>query len=282
MAPSLKQAMAAHRPLVAPSVYDGISARIARDLGFKAVYVGSYATGATKYGVADIGYLGVEDMADQVRRIAPLIDAPIIVDGEGGFGNSLHVARTVRLLEQAGASGIHIEDHDFGKHITSRPRILPLPAALDKIKAALDARSNPDLMIIARTDSSGSLGPEEALARAVAFQEAGADGVFLSGYGYGDESPWAALRREIHVPVFNTDMPGRSAESCAALGVSVVLYYGLTHFAAQRAMLETLKVLAETGSTVSLEGSFATVSEFDTFLGIDKAREDAERFGLMD
>jgi 2-methylisocitrate lyase-like PEP mutase family enzyme len=279
---SLREAIAANRPLVVPSVYDGISARVAQELGFEAIYIGSYATGATKYGLPDIGYVGAEDMADQVRRIAPLVEVPIIVDGEGGFGNALHVARTIQLLERAGASGTHIEDHDFGKHITAQARVLPLAQSVDKIKAAVDARSSSDFMIIARTDSFGSLGSEEALARAIAFQEAGADGVFIVAYGYTDEPAWRMVHQEIKVPVFNTDIPGKSAQDAAKLGIDVVLYYGLSHFAAQQGILRALRVLAETGSSVELEGSLPSLADFDSFLGIDRAREKARQYGLLD
>jgi 2-methylisocitrate lyase-like PEP mutase family enzyme len=187
-AKELRAAIAANKPLVAPSVYDGISALAAAELNFKAVYIGSYATGATKYGVPDTGYIAAEDMADQVRRIAPLVGVPMIVDGEGGWGNPLHVAHSVRLLERAGAAAIHIEDHEFGKHIDYRSRVLPLPAAVDKIKAALDARESEALMIIGRTDATFALSHQETLARAVAFQEAGADAVFLAGYGFSSDA----------------------------------------------------------------------------------------------
>jgi 2-methylisocitrate lyase-like PEP mutase family enzyme len=98
-AKELRAAIAANKPLVAPSVYDGISALAAAELDFKAVYIDSYATGATRYGVPDTGYIAAEDMADQVRRIAPLVGVPMIVDGEGGWGNPLHVAHSARLLE---------------------------------------------------------------------------------------------------------------------------------------------------------------------------------------
>lgn len=282
MTQTLRQAIADHRPLVAPSIYDGISALVAREFDFKAVYIGSYATGATRYGLPDIGYLGVEDMADQVRRLAPLVDAPVIVDGEGGFGNPLHVAQAIKRLERAGAAGVHIEDHDFGKHITARPTLLPREKAVDKIKAALDARISSETMIIGRTDAAMPLGAQEALARAVAFQDAGADAVFLAGYGFSDLSDWDVVRQTITVPVFNTDTPGLSAAQSAALGIDVVLYYGLTHFVAQQAVRKALQALAETGSTVSLDLPLRSVGDFDIFLGIGQAREDAKRYGLLD
>ena len=278
---NLREAIAAHQPLVAPSIYDGISALVARECGFDAVYVGSYATGATLYGVPDIGYLGVEDMAAQVRRLAPLVRVPIIVDGEGGFGNPLHVARSVRLLEQAGAAATHIEDHEFGKHLTSAPKVLALSDSVDKIKSALDARASSDFMIIARTDATGSLGPAAALERAVAFQEAGADGVFLAGYGFSDSEAWSRLREVITVPVFNTDMPGQSTADAAALGVDVVLFYALSHTAALEGIRTVLRPLADSGS-VSEERAWPSVRDFDNFLGIAEARANALKYGLFE
>ncbi|MGI4811976.1 MAG: isocitrate lyase/PEP mutase family protein [Janthinobacterium lividum] len=284
MTTSLQQliasAKASARPLIVPGVYDAISARAARELNFSAVYIGSYATGATRYGVPDIGYIGAEDMADQVRRIAALVDVPIIVDAEGGFGNPLHVARTVALLERSGASALHIEDHDFGKHITPTPRVLSLQLSVDKIKAAVDAKRSADFMVVARTDSVGSLGGDAAIERAIAFQEAGADGVFIAGRL--DEAGWAIVRREITVPVFGIDHPGKSAQDSGKQGVHVLMYYGLTHFAALQGIRAALQELATKGSTVALEASLPSMADFDAFLGIGKAREDAGRFGLLD
>ncbi len=253
---------------------------MAADLGFDAVYIGSYATGATKYGLPDLGYIGAEDMADQVRRVADLVNVPIIVDGEGGFGNPLHVARTTRLLERACASAMHIEDHDFGKHITASPRVLPLTLAVDKIKAALDAKNSSDFLVIGRTDAIGSLGQDEGLARVLAFQDAGADGVLVAGPL--DDNGWNFLNREIHVPVFHLDQPKMSAKEVGDRGAAVVLYYALAHFAAQRALYSALSQLAEHGSSVPLDGTTTTMAEFDTFLGIEKARADTARWGLLE
>jgi 2-methylisocitrate lyase-like PEP mutase family enzyme len=106
--------------------------------------------------------------------------------------------------------------------------------------------------------------------------------VFMAGYGFRDTSDWDAVRMNIHVPVFNTDMPGLSAAQCAALGVGVVLYYGLSHFVAQQAVRQAFRTLAETGSAVSLDLPPQNVMDFDEFLGIGQAREDAKRYGLLD
>ncbi|MGY1496821.1 isocitrate lyase/PEP mutase family protein [Streptomyces sp. QTS52] len=279
---SLKEAIAANEPLIVPSVYDGISALLVREAGFQAAYVGSYATGASKYGIPDIGYLGLEDMADQVRRLAPVVGVPLIVDGEGGWGNPLHVARAVQVLERAGAAGTHIEDHDFGKHLTMQPRVLPVPKAVEKVKAALDARTSADFMIIARTDAAGIEGPAAAVDRVLAYQEAGADGIFIATPEPLDETSYALLRKEATVPVFAIDIQGQSAVDHARQGTDVVFYYALAHIAAKAGMEAAFKVLAKEESTVSLEDRFGSLWDYDDFLGIADSREAARRYGLIE
>jgi 2-methylisocitrate lyase-like PEP mutase family enzyme len=283
MASALRELIARHHPLVVPSVYDGISALMLRELGFEAAYIGSYATGATRYGLPDIGYIGLEDMADQVRRLAPVAGVPIIVDGEGGWGNPLHVARAVQALERSGAAATHIEDHDFGKHLTSRPRILPVQAAVDKVKAALDARDSEDFLIIARTDSSGSEGPAAAVDRVLAYQEAGADGLFVAGLL--DEASRLRLTAESRVPVFTVDFPGQTAESQAKAGADVILYYAIAHMAAAAGLRTAFSALAADGSTLSLQeswGGIGGIGAYDDFLGVPAAREKARQYGLLD
>ncbi|MFJ8754948.1 oxaloacetate decarboxylase [Streptomyces sp. NPDC102441] len=280
MTRTLKQLIEENSPVIAPSIYDGISALLVRDLGFKAAYIGSYATGATKYGVADIGYIGLEDMADQVRRLAPVVGVPVIVDGEGGWGNPLHVARSVKVLERAGASAVHIEDHVFGKHITASPELLSVGQACDKIKAAVDSRDSEDFMIIGRSDAFQTEGPSATVDRVLAYQEAGADGVFVAGVL--DAESHARLRADARVPIFAVDFPQHSAADHAAQGADVVLYYALSHLAAIDGMRAALEVLAGEASTTSIEKSMSFVPAFDAFLGIEQARGEARKYGLLD
>jgi methylisocitrate lyase len=282
---TLKQVITAHRPLAVPSVYDGISALLIRELGFQAAYAGSYATGATKYGLPDIGYIGLEDMADQVRRLAPIAGVPVIVDGEGGWGNPLHVAHAVRVLERAGAAATHIEDHVFGKHIKPDPDLEGVRQAADKIKAAVDARSSEDFMIIGRTDASkrgpaSAHGPAAAVERMMAYQDAGADGLFIAGRL--DEKHWALLKSEAKVPVFTVDFPQCSAAEVGSWGADVILYRALGPFAAAQAMRTAFQTLAREGSTTSIEAALGTMTDFDSFLGIEQAREKARAYGLLD
>jgi 2-methylisocitrate lyase-like PEP mutase family enzyme len=274
---TLRQVIAQHRPLVAPSIYDGISALLVKELGFQAAYIGSYATGATKYGVPDIGYIGLEDMADQVRRLAPVAEMPIIVDGEGGWGNSLHVARSVRVLERAGAAATHLEDHVFGKHITLAPTLLTVGQAVDKIKAAVDARDSSDFMIIGRTDSSYSEGQDAAVERLLAYQEAGADGLFVAGYLDPDHQ--TQLHADARVPIFTINFPHLSAADHDA---DVVLYFALSQAAAMTGMRSALSVLAREGSSGSVEDELGSIQDFDGFLGIEHARERARSYGLLE
>lgn len=221
-------------------------------------------------------------MADQVRRLSPVAGVPLIVDAEGGWGNPLHVARAVRTLERAGAAAVHIEDHEFGKHITMKPRIISVAAAVDKIKAAVDSRSSEDFLIIGRTDSPGTEGPEAAVDRLLAYQDAGADGLFYAGIP--DLAAQTRLKAESVVPIFGVDFPGQSAADLTQLGIDVVLYYGLSHQAAKAAILRAFTILAAEGSAVSLEqelGGIPGIIGFDEFLGVGEAREKAQQYGLL-
>ncbi|WP_330292064.1 isocitrate lyase/PEP mutase family protein [Streptomyces sp. NBC_00576] len=284
MATTLKQAIEANKPLAVPSVYDGISALLIRELGFEAAYLGSYATGATMYGLPDIGYIGLEDMADQVRRLAPIVDVPIIVDGEGGWGNPLHAAHAVRVLERAGAAGTHIDDHIFGKHMKAPVDLETTQRTADKIKASVDARSSEDFMVIGRTDASkpGASADVQlaAVERMLAYQEAGADGVFIAGIL--DEERWALLKAEARVPVFTVDFPGRSAAEVGSWGADVVLYRALGPLAAAHALRTAFQTLIREGSTTSIESELDTMPDFDKFLGVEQARDDARAYGLLD
>ncbi|MGW1785063.1 isocitrate lyase/PEP mutase family protein [Streptomyces sp. NPDC002143] len=279
MMPSLRSLIEENSPLIVPSIYDGISALLVKEIGFDAAYIGSYATGAAKYGVPDIGYIGLEDMADQVRRLGSIVEVPIIVDGEDGWGNPMHVARAVKTLERAGAAAMHIEDHDFGKHLADKPRILPTSVAVDKIKAALDARDSEEFLIIARTDAPGSEGSEASVDRALAYAEAGADGVFVAGVL--DVSALARLNSEVSVPIYSVDWPDHSAADHAREGADVVLYYGLSHVSAKAGMKRALQLLKNESSTTSIAQEL-NIWGFDAFLGIEEYRIEARKYGLID
>lgn len=274
---SLKRLISESSPLIAPLAYDGISARLVRDFGFKAAYIGSHAVSAAKYSVADIGFVGLEDMADTVRRVSAIVDVPVIVDGEGGFGNPIHVARTIQVLERAGASATHIEDHVFGKHL-GVPQVLPVEQAVNKIKAALDARASDDFLIIARTDSLSGEGMDAAVDRLLTYQEAGADALFLAKWMRPGEMLDQRLRAESRVPILMTNGPDTSAKQLGEQGADIVLYPTLTASVAETSMRQALELLASTGSTIDIEEK---VEEFDRWVGVDEYRTRALEFGLL-
>jgi len=275
---SLRQAIADSYPLVVPGVYDGISARALAATDFEAAYIGSHATSAVLHGIPDVGYLTRTDMVEQIRRLAPIAGKPIIADGEAGFGNPLHVARTVAAYEHAGAAAIHLEDHTFGKHLAATWGVSPLGEAVDRLRAALDARASADFLIIARTDAFRGRGIEPVLERLHAFAEEGADAVFATGCGPAELT---RIKAELKLPLISLNLPGRNAAELAAAGADVVIYFGSAYFAAQAAVAAVYRQLAAAGDLSDLEGGMLDTWSFDAFLGIDEIRRQALRLGLI-
>jgi len=166
--------------LVAPGAYDCITARTIAQAGFAAVYMTGAGTAAT-LGYPDYGLVTMSEMADNAGRLAAAVDVPVIADADTGYGNELNATRTVREYERRGVAGLHIEDQGFPKkcgHLDNKV-IVPLDEYLAKVRAAVAARQNPDFVIIARTDARAVLGFEEAIRRANAALEAGADVAFV-------------------------------------------------------------------------------------------------------
>lgn len=270
--------------IVAPGVYDCISAKIATQLGFEAIYVGSYATGAALLGVPDTGFISRTEMIEQVWRLAGAVEVPIIADAEGGWGNPVHVASTVRAFERAGTAAIHLEDQEFGKHVTDRPVLLPISKAVDKMKAALDTRRDPHFHIIARTDAllSSELTLEHAIERAVAFGETGVDLVLVTGLGMPDLARVAAA---VPVPLFNTnpfDEPAVPIAEMEQAGLKVVIYFALAHCLAYTAIHEGLRGLKRDGSLAAVADRLLTMEQFDQFLGIREVQELATRYRVFE
>ena len=282
MAASIKRLLEQRSPLIAPGSHDGISALLIRELGFDATYIGSFAVTAAKHGLPDIGFASLEDMADTVRRVAAIVDVPIIVDGEGGFGNAIHVARTVRVLERAGASATHIEDHAFGKHL-GMPQVIPVKQAVDKIKAALDARASEDFLIIGRSDAEASEGADATVDRLLAYQEAGADVLFMARALKAGDVLNKRLVEESRVPIVITNGPGTgyTAADLGEQGAGIVLYPTITSLAAESGMRSVFEALARDGFTAAVDASLGTNARFEEFVGTEEYRATAHRLGLL-
>src|SRR5579863_916230 len=167
--------------LIAPGVYDPLTALIAERGGFEALYVSGAAIAYTRLGRPDIGLVSMSEVVDTVAHIRDRVAASLVVDADTGYGNALNVGRTVRLLERAGANAIQIEDHDFPKrcgHLDDKT-LIPAAEMVGKIKAAVDARAASDTLIIARTDAVAVEGFDRAMARAAVYRDAGADMLFI-------------------------------------------------------------------------------------------------------
>lgn len=168
--------------VIAPFVFDGVQARLAEAAGFEAVYMSGFGTAAS-YGLPDMGLIGLGEMSANAARIASAVPVPVIADADTGYGNETNIARTVALYERAGVAALHIEDQEWPKRcgFLEGKRVIPAEEMVLKVRAAVAARTDPGLVIIARTDALQPNGWDDAIARLRSYREAGADAVFMDG-----------------------------------------------------------------------------------------------------
>jgi 2-methylisocitrate lyase-like PEP mutase family enzyme len=240
----------ARRGLIVPGAFNALSARVIADAGFEAVYVTGAGVTNMWFGMPDQGFMGLAEIADHTARIRDAVDLPLIVDADTGFGNALNVIHTVRTLERAGADCIQLEDQVAPKrcgHFSGK-EVISTEEAVSKIKAAVDARRDADLMIMARTDACATQGFEAAIERAQRMSEAGADILFVEAVTQPDEV--RALPRRLDKPqLMNMVIGGKTpifgAEDLSALGYSFVLYANAALQGALAGMTRVLTVLRE-------------------------------------
>ena len=264
--PALKQALSAGEIIVAPGVYDLISALIADRMGFRALYVTGYGTVASHLGIPDAGIATYRDMLDRVARIAEMTSTPIIADADTGYGGLLNVRETVRGYERAGVSAIQIEDQVFPKkcgHTPNRP-VIPVAEMVQKIRVACDSRDSDDFLIVARTDARTDRGLDEAIARGIAFAEAGADVVFVEALE--SEAEMADCARRIDAPLLaNMANGGRTPILPAArlreMGFAVSIFPAAGFLAAAAALETSYGDLLENGVTTGRSPLY----DFDRF-----------------
>jgi 2-methylisocitrate lyase-like PEP mutase family enzyme len=266
----------AGKTVIAPGATDALSARLIEQAGFPVVYIGSYATAASRFGLADVGLLAGPEMVEQARTIAEAVNIPVIADAESGFQHAASIWRTVRAFENAGVAAIHIEDHAFGKHADVPQRILTLDESVGRIKAALDARNDPNFLIIARTDAAWALGDhDEALRRMQAFAEAGADLVFPTGL---TPPQVGAIREQAGKPIVTVDTPGFSIADEERAGIAIVLYYGLSLTVQYSAVKQALATLRTEAHGDRVAGWREHVPELEDFLGYRQFEERVRKY----
>lgn len=272
-------------PLVAPGAYDALSALLVEQAGFDVVYMTGFGTTAGLLGRPDFGLLSGSEMADSARRIVAAVDVPVIADGDTGYGNAINVLRTVQTYEQAGVAAIQLEDQVTPKkcgHMTGK-EIVPLPEMLGKIRAAVDARRDPDFLVIARTDAVAVQGVDAALERARAFADAGADLLFVEApASEADVERIAGELAGLAPLVFNWAEGGRtplvSFERMADLGFSLVLYPIGTLLAATAGMRALLETVRKDGTPQAALPGLPTFEEFTDLVGLPEVRELEQRY----
>lgn len=240
----------ARRGLLVPGAFNALSARVIEDLGFEAIYVTGAGVTNMWFGMPDQGFMGLAEIAEHTARIRDAVALPLIVDADTGFGNALNVRHTVRVLERAGADCIQLEDQVAPKrcgHFAGK-EVISCEEMVGKIKAAVDARHDPDLLIMARTDACAVHGFEAAIERAHKFGEAGADILFVEAVTTADEIralPQRLPKPQLMNMVIGGKTPIFGTEELAGLGYGIVLYANAALQGALAGMQKALTVLRD-------------------------------------
>jgi 2-methylisocitrate lyase-like PEP mutase family enzyme len=257
--------------IVAPGVYDLISALVADRMGFQALYVTGYGTVASAMGLPDAGIATYRDMVERIGTIARMTRTPVIADADTGYGGLLNVAYTVRGYETAGVTAIQLEDQEFPKKCGHTPnrRVIPTEDMVQKIRVACDSRSSKDFLIIARTDSRTSLGTDEAMRRMEAYAEAGADILFIESPE--SETEMEAIGKRFDKPLLaNMVNGGRTpmlpAKRLGELGYSIAIFPA-AGFLATAAALESAYGELKAAGTSTGKTPMYEFSEFNELIG---------------
>lgn len=286
---ALRQALANPGIVVAPGAYDAMGALFAEQAGFTTLYLSGASIAYSRLGRPDIGLFGLEELADSVIRIRDRTGLSIVVDADTGFGNALNVQHTVRRLERAGASAIQIEDqampkrcgHLDGKQLVSRAEMT------GKVKAALDARQDPDTLIVARTDAIAVEGLDAALDRADAYAEAGADVLFIEAPRDDSEVKAVIDRFRGRVPLLANMVEGgrtplRSAEELEALGYGMAIFPGGLARAVSHTMQAYFQSLKTHGTTGPFRDRMLDFKQLNAAIGTPEMLDMGRRYDLKE
>lgn len=262
----LHEALKAEKPLQMVGTINAMAAIMAKRAGFRAIYLSGAGVSNASLGLPDMGITTLYDVSLDARRITDAVDLPLLVDIDTGFGARFSIARTISTLEKDGAAGVHIEDQEAQKRCGHRPNkvIVPADEMCARIRAAVEARKDPDFMIIARTDSFASEGLDRALKRAHMYIEAGADGIFpdaLTGLEH-----YKAFSEAVRVPIIANitefgKTPLFTIEELKKAGISIVLYPLSAFRAMNKAALEVYNVIRKEGTQSSLVNIMQTREE---------------------
>ncbi|HZY16791.1 MAG TPA: isocitrate lyase/phosphoenolpyruvate mutase family protein [Ramlibacter sp.] len=283
--PSLKALLARPQPLLAPGVYDALSALVAEQAGFEALYLSGASIAYTRLGRSDIGLTTATEVAQTLDLVTARVRLPVIVDGDTGFGNALNVQRTVRAFERAGAAMIQLEDQGFPKrcgHLDGKA-LIPVQEMCGKLHAALDARRSADTLLMARTDAVAVEGLQAALERAEQYLACGVDALFIEALRSPQQMQAACARFAGRVPLLANMVEGGKTPILAAaelgrLGFRIVIFPG----GAVRAVAHTLAryygTLQQDGTTAALRGQMLDFDGLNEVLGTPELLATGKRY----
>ena len=261
--------------LVMPGVFDALSAKIAARAGFEVIFITGYSLSATLLGEPDFGLLTQTEVVTAAQRICSVVDTPVIVDADTGYGNAINVIRTVHDLIRAGAAGMFLEDQIWPKrcgHMKGK-QVIPLDEQLKKLRAAIEARSDHDFYIVARTDSRQALGLTEAIARGIAFKEAGADAVFVEA----PENKGEMKEIASHVPgplVANMlergVTPLMDPQELKELGFDLIVWPLAPLYSIAKSLTDVYATLRRDGSTTKILDRLMPFDDFNEIVGLEE------------
>ena len=281
-----RDVLATETPLLLPCAHDGLSARLIADAGFKAYSIGGFPLVGARYGLPDIGLVGLAEMANGVRDIVTASALPVLVDADDGYGDAKNVARTVRLYESLGVAALFIEDQVSPKrcgHMAGK-KVIPMQAMAAKVRAAVAARTDADTFIIARTDARAVHGLDDAMRRAESYLHAGADGIFVEAPQSLEEL--AHIGRSFDVPQLanmleDGDTPMLSPAELAELGFAMVAYPTSLIFRIAHGMQEALRAMRNgqlTGTPPALGfDAYKHIVGFDAWAELEERGNDPVR-----
>ena len=280
---TLRQLVNRKNGLVVPGAYDGISARLVERSGFPAVYMSGYGTSASRLGLPDLGYAGLAEMSDQARNLAAAVTIPLIADADTGYGNALSVRRTVQTYEAAGVAALHIEDQVAPKrcgHLSGH-QIIPRAEFAGKIRAAAEARVDPDLMIVARTDAISAMDFDEALRRGEAAAKAGADMLFIEAPR--DEAQVRRIAGAFDTPLLYNYAPGGRSpllpfSRLRELGYAIILLPVDALLVGVRAIAQFLVEVKQRDDVLSMADRYMPFGDFNRLIGAVEQMALADRY----
>jgi 2-methylisocitrate lyase-like PEP mutase family enzyme len=271
----IRQALATHGQLIMPGVYDALSAKIAARAGFEVIFITGYSLSATLLGEPDFGLLTQTEVVSAAQRICSVVETPVIVDADTGYGNAINVIRTVQDLVRSGAGGMFLEDQVWPKrcgHMRGK-QVIPLDEQLNKLRAAVEARGQMDFFIVARTDSRQALGLDEAIKRGIAFNNAGADAVFIEAPESKEEMREIAKHVKGHLVANMLERgvtPLMGPEELKELGFDLVVWPLAPLYSVAKSLTDVYMTLRKEGSTLSILDRLMPFDEFNGIVGLNE------------